>query len=800
MMRRILMAGLVIAVGCGLAKAEDLVGSLASPDRLIFRGCKAVREKEIRRELETDWQVQVAAAPSMPLNAYLYTLQKRLREGFLASGFVQPKVSVDLEGGADGHIVATIDEGPRYYCGGIRVTGKIGAIPVDRLIERLESEFPIGSFTGSFKDPRTYQVGTTLTQSSSGPVWKVGEMAPFGSDVQDRLDSDVQGALQYLGYFNSHTKAQVETTGPGKAELHIDFLDPGTPTLLDHVEVVGNKISKAADIQKLIGLVPGQPVGLGDLLEVQHRFWDSARFYKHLLTATSSTGGKWARIDLKVDVGEVSGLPPLDEPLSDADQALLRCGRWFLDGLKSGDDLVLDIRTPPNADRPPLNGTFVIGLVGAAFHWHQTVPTPTTRAANSVTSVEYAGELTPTVAGLFSITDQRKFLLSSANPLSWILLLHYEPKEDDGDQRHWNINISASRQIGVRAEPGLHLSMKIAPGALLDSAHQKGVHSRIEGGKLVIDGEDIQVRADAATGRLEKFWWGGDKGGVEIMRRRGALTEEITALGKTGGETNFYDPQHAFASFIAFVADQTLRSPWVTSGSASPEVRGKAIAGKLLASDVFEPFDRLMDGIEDSDATFLIPAPPGQKVGGFTASTAMFVFPHTNDLFEHGSWPWTLSRQALLVLAQHPESFEPELKRIVSDDRMGPVGFLAAAKFLQPYSPQTSTALAGIGLGQLDARHFQVDIDAWTTGNCIVPQSLRRLAQRLRELSDVDMDALATMVPPEVAKVLRQFRTALRAHANEAIEKALPEVLQLLWADSCQNMVGTALHQIADAH
>lgn len=101
-MRHIFMVGLVVALACGLARAEDLVGTLSSPDRIIFHGCKLVKESEIRRALEGDWQVQLAAAPSMPLNPYLYTLQKRLREGFLASGFSQPKVSADLEGGADG--------------------------------------------------------------------------------------------------------------------------------------------------------------------------------------------------------------------------------------------------------------------------------------------------------------------------------------------------------------------------------------------------------------------------------------------------------------------------------------------------------------------------------------------------------------------------------------------------------------------------------------------------------------------------------------------------------------------------
>lgn len=800
-MRHILMAGLVIALSCGMAKAEDLVGSLASPDRLVFHGCKLVKESEIRRALEGDWQVQLAAAPSMPLNAYLYTLQKRLHEGFLASGFSQPKVSAELEGGADGHVVVTVDEGPRYFCGGIRVTGKTGAIPVRRLIQGLTSETPFGTFASSFKDAHTYLLGTKLTESRSYADWTIGDTAPFGADMQDILNSDVRDTLANLGYFTVRQKVGVEITAGGKAELHIDILDPGKPTLLDHVEVVGNKISKTSDIQKLIGLVPGQSIGLDDLFEAQRRLWESARFFKHFLTATSSPDGKWARLILKADVGEVSGLPPLDQPLSDADQALLRCRKWFLNGLQTGDDLVVDLRLLKKTGWPRTSATFIVGSLGAAFHVRQEAAATRPADVKNSNTIEYAGAISPQMAGVFAISDQRKILIDSPNQVSWVLYFHVEQGDDEADKSDWKINFGGGRETGPDIEPGVRLSMRIPPAALLEAAHAKDVRTRVEGGKLLIDGGEIHMSADAASGRFEKIWAGNDKGdGIEFARRQGALAQETAVLAKAGTGTNQYDSRHPFASLMAFIADEALRGPWLRPGSATPENRGKLIISKLLSLDVFEPFDRLSDSFAVGDSTFLIPPPRAQSGGGFVASVAMFAFAHTNDLFEHGSWPWTLSRQILLMFAQHPESFEPELKRIVSDDRMGPVGFLAAAKFLQPYSPQTSTALAGIGLGQLDAQHFQVDIDAWTTGNSIVPQSLRRVAQRLRELSDVDMDALATMVPPEVAKVLRQFRTALRAHANEAIEKALPEVLQLLWADSYQNMVGTALHQIADAH
>lgn len=596
-------------------------------------------------------------------------------------------------------------------------------------------------------------------------------------------------------------KVGVELTADGKAELHIEILDPGKATLLDHVEVVGNRINKTSDIQKLIALVPGQPVGLDDLLEAQRRLWRSARFFKHFLTACSSPDGKWARLILKVDVGEVSGLPPLDQPLSDLDQALLRCRQWFLDGLKSGDDLVVDVRLLKKTSWPQTSATFIVGSLGAAFHVRQEAPASRLADAKNPSLVEYAGAISPQMAGVFAISDQRKILIASPNQVSWVLYFHVEQGDDAADKSDWKINFGGGRETGPGLEPGVRLSMRIPPAALLEAAHAKDVRARVEGGKLLVDGGEIHLSADASSGRLEKIWAGNDKGdGIEFARRHGGLAQETALLAKAGTGTNLYDSQHPFASLMAFIADEALRGPWLRPGSASPETRGKLIISKLLSLDVFEPFDRLSDSFGASDSTYLIPPPRGQSGGGFIASVATFAFPHTNDLFDHGSWPWTLSRQILLMYAQHPESFEPELKRIVSDDRMGPVGFLAAAKFLQPYSPQTSTAFAGIGLGQLDARHFQIDVDAWTTGNSIVPQSIRRVAQRLRELSDPDMDALATMVPPEVAKVLRQFRTALRAHANEPIEKALPGVLQQLWADSYQKMVGTALHQIADAH
>jgi hypothetical protein len=792
MIHRVMLAGLLTLVFVARvpaqADAPDTVRLLAGHDRLVFHGCNKVSEHDVRAAMASDWPVQLAAAPSLPLKSYLDMLQERLLAGYMASGFPQAKVSATMEGGAAGHIVVDVNEGPRYVAGTVRVTGDIANVPVDRLVTLLTQGQPAGQFSASLDEKGVYHITTALSENPKRPTWTGGLPAPFEATIQDRLLSDVEDTLAQLGFFAGQCTVEVKPEASGnKADLCINLRSVSPRATIEQIDVVGCRTSKSDEVLKLIGLAPGQQAGIADLLEAQRRLWESGRFYKHVITSRFTDGRSRSRLAVRIDVSELPGLPPVSQPLSDTDQALLRCRKWLLGRQGAGEDVVISFHTKLTSSKfDAAECRLVVGGRGGALRL-QLAQAPSTRpSANKLPSsaIDVGVALTPVMAGFYAISDQRKFVATSRGTIHPKILIAIEPDEDQDANRKWDTKMSGGIQVTGSAGPLVSLVLECVPASILDVAHRAGVRARNQDGKLLVDNGPLHLRADAATGRLIECQYHTEDGSMwELAARRGALAEEIAGLdGASKDALNTCDPQRPIASLAAFSLDEAIRSPWLQPDGAYAMSRGSAVVSQLLGPTLFESLDRVMADATWDDWKFHIPV--SITKGNGLQQYAMMGIPYLDVLFDRGTWPWTLARAKLLLFCQQTDTLQPELDRLLNTNRLGPVGFAVASKVFKPLSAQAATLLAQRGLGILEPDHFGVDIDEVVNGNQITAQSLRRAAEGLRQLPDVDADALASALPPNAADIVRQLRAGLKARADEPIERALPEALKLLWIHS----------------
>ena len=79
-------------------------------------------------------------------------------------------------------------------------------------------------------------------------------------------------------------------------------------------------------------------------LELKYRLWLSGRFTKHEVMLTPPS--RYSQCRLQIEVVEYEKAPRLAEPLTPAEEILLKCRRWFLRPSGWGGDLVYRSHLP----------------------------------------------------------------------------------------------------------------------------------------------------------------------------------------------------------------------------------------------------------------------------------------------------------------------------------------------------------------------------------------------------------------------------------------------------------------------
>jgi WD40 repeat protein/serine/threonine protein kinase len=760
--------------------AGQTVGNYGASDRVAFRGCQEISQGDVRWTILHDPEVVVASTPSSPLDQYLSVLGRKTKVAYMANGFPVAAASAQIEGGK---ILVQITEGPRYRCGLVQVSGD-DAVAAAQLIARLTREKPRGTFAYWNGERGTIQIGLDRSQAEENPTWAVGKWAGFDRVSEQSLRNKVQTALTELGF--AEAKFDVRYTFENQqAVLRVTILDAGEKTTFSKIEVLGLKNSRREDFVKLIGLSEGQAGGIDQLLAAQQRLWDSGRFQKHLVAVEPglSTRSKWS---VRFTVEELAGMPPLDQPLKAEDQAMLKFRNRLLQQIQQGDDLVASASWPAAFDI-----RLVFGRGGGLMRAKVDGKLWASLGAADSPSTEYAMAVEAHSMRMYGISDSQKLIVRRRKPMGGNVVLVGKANTDNTG-RKWSFNLG----FGARNDTtGIDLQVDIPPAELIDTLHSPAVKMQIADGVLTATGQGLRLRIEISTGRLLECRWDTANGSGEIALRHGTLEEELAKLERDDPGRDFYNPAHPVSSFAAFLTDETLRGPWVRAlGKApmSPEL--SSAIRKLLGPSVFEPLDRDLSWLDESDSDFGLPRDSDKSN---PVDFLLHILPMDDSLFEQGSWPWTLAREELLIATGRIQTLQAELDRVLNSNQTGPLGHLMAAYVVRPYAPRVTEVVARRGLAFLEPADFHKDVHALVEGDGVAAQVLCRIADQLRHLPRQDVDVLCNSMSPPQAALLRKFRTSLMERGDQRIEQALPAVLDQFWSDQLSGPIEAALRSLA---
>jgi hypothetical protein len=821
------------------------VGDRGGSERIVIEGCRAVSEQEVRAELMADLEVALAASPAGEMDTYVSTLRARLLAGYLASGFHRARVDAEWDA-ARRRVVLRVIEGPRFLCGGVRVTGT-KALPVDQLVRRLTTEHKPAHFPGTV-DPTSGAIQAPMfadPDDKPHTIWDREEAAPLDVWALADLNKKVRDAVAELGFLRPaftinvvpdeepaapvapagvKVGANVPATAPAsrRATLVVAFTNEGPAATLDSIQVIGLKRNTADDVIRYAGINKGGPITTAMVESVQQRLWDSARFMKHLVSAEPLPEDA-SKMRLRLDLEEYPQAPALAEPFSPAEQAALRCREWLLDPAKE-EDVWLSIANKGVKGEPRI--VIVCGYGRGLVARYQTNPdlaaaagrpgTPATRpvtqpGARPASPVDMAICLTRGLSGFWDLVDRQKCVGGGMHE-TLDASLHFVADPDAGSGRHWSFGVSANMNDRHRraqdAPLPVNFKLTLAPVAFVYLVHEGGFTSDVKDGVLTgTSAGGTRVRVETATGRvLECRYVDADGAVTELRARRGTLADEIAALeaGAPAG-TNRFDRQAPLASILHFTADELAR--WMIIHIDGNDVQRRAAGaamGKVFAPALFRPLDDLLAAQEPPGSLgFSIPADPQKveraKAAGPMRDFAMFALGHSGSLYPYGSWPWVIIRQTALAIAGEDRAIRPEWERLLKSDEMGPIGCLLAAEALRGSDPQLAATFAGRGLARLDAEHAAGDWKALLTADGPLPRLLLGAAENLRGLSRDEVDALGAgfdgMVP-SFGEALRAVAADLRAGRAKPLAEALPDTLDRLWVTSIQDGVGKALRAI----
>jgi hypothetical protein len=515
--------------------------------------------------------------------------------------------------------------------------------------------------------------------------------------------------------------------------------------------------------------------------------------------------GDDTHVNLLVDLKEAEQLPLINEPLSDVDQALLRFRKWLLTAGDDGEDLVVKAS---DASQPDYAVQFVwAGSRGIACS--VTLPNKSDGILSLLgDSRDFAFAIKNREAGIYLPLAGLKVDGSIGPPFLTSNLSITANRDPDSKKRcdiKVGANISTNGQLS--ADSGaLQLQRWISPAVMLAEPRAPGYSCQIIGPTLVITYDAATIKIDAASGKLLGVTTAATNGngGASVMSiklQRGALDALAKSLHDTHGE-NLASPDHIVAPAVRFCAQFFCHSN-LLAPKATPEQRRKIaqVVGRLLDAKSLDPFDDLLEGIFTFDtgpSDFVLPVDiNAAHPEGIYARIAGWGLIANDRMFQRRSWPWTVCRSYCMVMFNRPDVILPELQRMADSPDTGPLACLVNAELSRSGNPHLSQALANKGLAELSPEAFAKDAQVLFNGNAQMQAIALQLAENLRDLSDEDVEAVATQLSPNAAAVFRAALADLRKHQGHLTSEQLAAALAVTWNNGVRTMMEAELNRLA---
>ncbi len=765
---------------------------LINRDHLVIDGAETFTAEQISRALWTDLDVALTGITPSSAGEQRRVLVIKTITGYRHAGF--PDVQARLNAGA---AVITIDEGPRFMAGAVRVEGA-KAIDVARLIDALKPPPP--------------------DESAREPYWPTGEPAWFDQPTKARIAEGIASRLADQGYYRPAFRLRIERDeADHKADLVIELADEGEPSTLADLRFVGNHKNSHEEILTYLG------IGRDAVL---------TRDLRGQIASNLNASGRFVRCEWPVDelaeraegwqpklaLDEYLAAPTLSEPLSREEAAFVKFSQWVA-AFDAGDDEIAisfhgadewtDVVLAPREGFLALNGKCGEDRQASAF-----------RAAVVMSEKQ---------VGLYSCLQQRK-IVAVPPPAHMIAngsltVVGGAPSWDGRSAFMFGAGTHSKARNGTRRHLKLHLAQTASGALSVVRKHQASCSW--EGDVLTARWNARTLRIDATDGRLVEHIvvdkpQEGDKDGqatdaanvVRTWTSRGEYARRLAEIdAATATFENRADAQRPLSCVAEFVCEESKAQGRLDQLPACE--RAVPVVAKLAAHGLFRPLDELLLLIQEpAGERFQIPAPPGAITRFHDLPSALkwlatYVGLWSGDsLFGQRGWLADLWRGEAIFLARGqlatPGSFGDRAFDGFSAPRGGPLWALVVAQLLHWQSlDAAATSYAHQGLRMLSARDFRRDYRELLTGNTLASEYLLGIVDVLRTLDPDEIDALAdALVELEVlsAENAQQGGAFLKLlHADQLPTKlAIAQALDRCWKQGLCGWVDERLQHLAD--
>lgn len=777
----------IAAASIAMADTRENVGKLGDANRWSFQGEQSFSARELRSALISDMPVVVAAHPLASRDAFLQTLAQRTREGLRHHGFGDAVVRAELKEQGES-ILVSITEGPRRFCGSVRVFGD-SAIDVRRLTEWLTSSQPPADAINDVDDgaeltqPATWRDLSGAEVELAEPVWRIGAPAPLDASSHERLKLSVQRALLELGRDASDVTLSVESADDSQAELHIVLSEPSHPITIGDLTVVGTQRHSEQELLNWLGVSSGQPFTSSRQREWARRLWLSGRFVT--IDIKPNLVSERSAMDITFNLQELPSAPKLTEPLKREDQAILAVRRQTAALKNSDDSLVL------HADSANRCFELISSSKG------QMVRIGTKTEKNQVDWKLIVNQDSKHME-IFA-TDSRRHLIVPWPAVKADGRFGITFRETNADQEAIyslvaNFGYKQLTESGTE-DTGFFTQLSISPATCLSLARDNDAAYHWNGSELTVRTPKSEMRIDTESKRLELFRFlpkAGDGGNQSLAVESGMMETVRRDLSRlTNKIPNQFDSRRPLSSTLSFLChdDFVALLPVLSNRKVTNADRMRSsleTLRSLIDAGAFSQLDKQLSATEASrtgEGRFAIPTEfAGRKPVSFTQQIVMNAgLPASDWLLPRETWAWKVWRETCLVVCGETTQTKAQLKELYESPELGPLAcevlvWLTARMSWQPL-PEL---FAMKGLRRLDTPAFLSDCDCLFNPNGWVGSALIGVVEATSKLDDDHTKRLGELVGVDGDAFVIAVRPLCDAPA-ERREQVLREVLASLW-------------------
>ncbi|MFO0903982.1 MAG: hypothetical protein U0939_13340 [Pirellulales bacterium] len=830
----------VFAAGALVQAATIEVGELGSPRRWAVECASPSLGEALVQALVEDGDLLWRGHPRAPRDAFVIALRERAEAALQHAGYADARVEVRLEANGEspagsagpgtqltsktpvipadksrpaGRLTLRVREGQRFIAGDVKISG-VDAPLERRLRERLTSPLPPSgaiaetkTVGGAKEGKKTIEWRTADGQAAelSPPLWKAGEGAPFDRATREQTRRVAAQVLAEEGCDAARFMVNVRRGTGNQAHLELRVVEIGPVSVIREVTLVDPKTAprhNAELLKSYLKIKTGERVTELDVARWRRQLIESGRFRKSDVELKWRVGG--GSVEARFALEELPGTPPLGQPLTREQQAVLRCRDWILDWRTHQHDWVVErVRTSGETT----SRWIVSPEQGATVEYGLGQDAPVTWAA----SPAGLGCYLPDAGVCWRVPTTGRTQI--AGNLSVLF------RDGDGAQEHphaLTVGVGyRSLDPGVVAPP-LRMDVRIDPAVVLSSWQQSPGDRRFEGDELQWTKDGSTLRIDARTGRLVELVIVDDQGQWRVTTAPQAFAKQMATLARQPLQDQF-DAQAPLSSACRFFGEprtwealvqleqelglSAAAADMLAGDDAQIEPRGAAVAQLLrrcAEGGLLTRFDQAIVALNDKQERkaglrLIVPKPPETTGDPQSLRELAGLLMRLADLaFDREEWPSTLLRAGAGMLAGETKYLQYDVTRMYVSKEVGPIGFLTGSAVIPV--PVMAATFAQEGRSRLKSTDFKHDRDLLLR---LLDRTETRdtLVALLRSLDDAQVAQLGAWCWGDEASFRPLVQTLRAAPTAAEAARQLPEALDAWFEQSLRTCLEAKLRE-----